>query len=149
MASTYKIVSHWDGQMSSLDGEEYDTFDGALADCRRVGPDGLVAESVDHNERAWLVYADEESAEADVGGCANNAIARIETVSAESEVDDDCVERTYQIQERITGKTTWTSEPSGERYQDQASAERDVARLESTNDDGEAVEYRVVEVDQP
>lgn len=81
MKTTYRISSHWDGRMSSLDGEEYDTFEDALEDCRRVGPDDLVAEEVDGAGEAWLVFADEATAESDRDG--TSAIASIESVTAE------------------------------------------------------------------
>lgn len=83
---TYKISSHWDGRMSSLDGSTYETYEAAMADCRRVGPAEMVASSVDNgNESAWLVYSDEEAEEADTEGKAHNAIARIETVTVRVE----------------------------------------------------------------
>jgi len=85
-AKIYKISSHWDGRMSSLDGEDYETFDAALADCRKIGSNELVAESVDYgNEQAWLIYSDEEAAEQDADGRSNNAIARIETVTSDED----------------------------------------------------------------
>lgn len=70
--------------MSSLDGEVYASRKAALADIRRVGPSGLVAVSVDSgNDREWLIYSSRSAAYADRNGAANNAIARIETVSSQ------------------------------------------------------------------
>lgn len=81
--TTYRISSNNDARMSSLHGETYDTYEGAEADVRRVGPEDLVLESVDHgNEQAWLVYADQDDADADANGAApHKCIARIETVT--------------------------------------------------------------------
>lgn len=51
----------------------------------------------------------------------------------------------WKIEERVAGKTPWQSEPSGARFADRASAERAIARLEPTNEDGDTLEYRIVE----
>ena len=50
----------------------------------------------------------------------------------------------YRIEERIAGRL-WQIEPGGERYRTREEAEQVMARLETTNDDGEPMEYRVVE----
>ncbi len=52
---------------------------------------------------------------------------------------------TYRIQERIKGQTQWQSEPSGDRFETREAAEAAIAKLESTNDDGDEMEYRAVE----
>lgn len=80
--TTYKIVSHWDGRMSSLDGETYETREEAEIALRNVGPEGLTLCRVDAGaENAWLVYASQLDCINDADGAANNAIARIETTS--------------------------------------------------------------------
>lgn len=79
---TYRIASHWDGRMSVLDGEMYDTYEAAFADCQRVGlggqDDGMCAYSVDAgNEQAWLIYPSQEACDADSDG--SSCVARIDT----------------------------------------------------------------------
>lgn len=52
----------------------------------------------------------------------------------------------YRINSRIVGTSNWEDEGSGDMWDTRAEAERAIAGLETENDDGEALEYRVFEV---
>lgn len=51
---------------------------------------------------------------------------------------------TYRIQSRIAGQTPWSPEGSGDEFDTIEEAEAAMPSLEPLNDDGDALEYRVV-----
>lgn len=52
---------------------------------------------------------------------------------------------TYRIVSRIAGQTQWTEEGSATEYDSFAKAESAIKNLEAVNDDGDELEYLIVE----
>lgn len=52
----------------------------------------------------------------------------------------------YLIESRIPGQTPWSPEGSGDTFTTRRDADKAVRSLEAENDEGEPLEYRVVEL---
>lgn len=71
---TYTISSHSDARLSSIHGSEYETYEEAMAAIRGQLADEPVEVRVDD---AWLLYSDQEDADADDQGQAPHKVIAV------------------------------------------------------------------------